>query len=122
MADETLLVALLGGLHLLGFGFAALLLLPCLRDESVAPHGSSGEDGDGGGGNDRLRPTPSDGPRGGGIPLPDAQPARVRLRDGRRLADLRPRVERRPAHLPAPTPVRAQPPARRERVRVSGTY
>lgn len=114
MADETLLVALLGGLHLLGFGFAALLLLPFLRDESVAPRTPpAGEDEGGGGGNDRVRPAPPRGPRPGGIPLPDAQPARVRLRDGRRLAGLLPRVERRPAHLPVPAP--AQPPARRER-------
>jgi hypothetical protein len=111
MADETLLVALLGGLHLLGLGFAALLLLPFLRDESVAPAARSANDEGGGdsGGSDRARPAPPRRPGPGGIPLPDAQPARVRLRDGRRLADLLPRVERRPAHLPAP----AQVPARR---------
>jgi len=114
MVDETLLVAVLGGLHLIGFGFLALLLLPCLRDERVAPLTPPAEDDDGGG-NDRLQPVPPRGPRGGGIPLPDAQPARVRIRGGRRLADLRPRVERRPAHLPAPVR-RTQPPARR------GTY
>ena len=108
MADETLLVALLGGLHLLGFGFAALLLLPCLRDERLAPIARPEEDEDGGGGSDRLGPIAPRGPRPGGIPLPDAVPARARLRDGRRLADLLPRVERRPAHAPAParTPAR----------------
>jgi hypothetical protein len=104
MADETLIVALLGGLHLLGFCFAALLLLPCLRDERIAPPPRSDEDteGGGGGGSDRRRPAPSRGPRGGGIPipLPDAVPARVRLRDGSRLADVLPRVARRPAHAP----------------------
>ncbi|MGB2711387.1 MAG: hypothetical protein WBC33_07705, partial [Conexibacter sp.] len=89
MADETLLVALLGGLHLLGVGCAALLLLPCLRDESTASSTRSGEDDEGGGGgNDRVQPSPPQGPRGGGIPLPDAVPARVRLRDGRRLVQL----------------------------------
>jgi hypothetical protein len=103
MADETLLVALLGGLHLLGFAFAAILLLPCLRDESVAHLARRGEeDDDGGGGSDRLRPTPPRPPRPGGIPLPDAVPARVRLRDGRRLAELLPGFERRPAHRPLP--------------------
>jgi hypothetical protein len=107
MADETLLVAVLGGLHLLGMGFAVLLLLPCLRDETLPrpPARHEDEDEGGGGGNDRLRPAPPRGPRPGGIPLPDARPARVRLRDGSRLADLLPRVERRPAHpvTPAPT-------------------
>lgn len=109
MADETLLVAVLGGLHLLGFAFAALLLLPCLRDESVAHLRRRGEEEDDGrGGSDRLPHAPSR-PRGPGgipIPLPDAVPARVRLRDGRRLADLLPGFERRPAHAPSRTPAR----------------
>lgn len=115
MADETLLVALLGGLHLLGFCFAGLLLLPCLRDEQIAPVARGEEDDEGrGGGSDRLGragPVSPRGPRSGGVPLPDAVPARVRLREGRRLADLLPAPERRPAHAPAPTPVR--PPAQR---------
>lgn len=110
MADETLLVALLGGLHLLGFGFGALLLLPCLRDEQIVPvaRPDEGEDEGRGGGSDRLRPAPPRGPRSGGLPLPDAVPARVRLREDQRLADLLPTPERRPAHAPAPvrTPVR----------------
>jgi len=108
MGDETLLVALLGGLHLLGFGFAAVLLLPLLRDERIVPLRPRGEDDDeGGGGNDRVRPTPSPGPRGGGIPLPDAVPARVRLREPARLADLLPPPRRRREHAPAPTRVPA---------------
>lgn len=112
MGDETLLVALLGGLHLLGFGFAAVLLLPLLRDERIAPIVRRGEEEDdgGGGGNDRVGPVPPRGPRGGwDLPLPDAVPARVRLREPRRLADLlppRPRREHAPA--PARTPVRGR--------------
>jgi hypothetical protein len=105
MADETLLLVVLSGLHLLGFAFAAVLLLPCLRDESIAPRAARGdEDDDGRGGNDRPGPIAPRGPRGGGlpIPLPDAVPARVRLRDGSRLADRLPRVSRRPAHAPTP--------------------
>lgn len=102
MAEETLLIALFAGLHLLGFCFAALLLMPLLRDESVRGLAPPGEEDDGGGGgNDRLGPLPPRGPRPGGIPLPDARPARVRLRDGRRLAELLPGFERRPAHAPA---------------------
>ena len=106
MPDETLLVALLGGLHLVGFGFAALLLLPLLRDERVVPIVSrdDGEDG-GGGGNDRLGPIAPTDPRGGGIPLPDAIPARMRLREPARLADLLPPPARREREH-APSPVR----------------
>jgi hypothetical protein len=104
MADETLLVALLGGLHLLGFGFAAVLLLPLLRDERVAPIARRGEDeDDGGGGNDRLGPIAPHGPPDGGLPLPDAVPARVRLREPARLADLLPPPARRREHAPRPT-------------------
>jgi hypothetical protein len=112
MADETLLVVVLGALHLLGFGFAAILLLPCLRDEAILPRSIRGEEDDeSGGGSDRRRPVLPRGPRPGGIPLPDAIPARVRLRDGRRLADLLPGAQRRPAHAPLPRPGRV--PARR---------
>jgi hypothetical protein len=113
MGDETLLVALLGGLHLLGIGFAALLLLPVLRDERVVPLAPRGEEEDGGGGgNDRVDPTPPRSPRGGwgpSLPLPDAVPARVRLREPVRLADLIPSPGRRD-HAPAPvrTPVRGR--------------
>jgi hypothetical protein len=108
MGDETLLVALLGGLHLLGIGFAALMLLPLLRDERIAPVARGEEDEDGGGGSDRLGPTAPRGPRPGGIPLPDATPARVRLREPGRLADLLPAPpRRRREHAPAPAPTRA---------------
>jgi hypothetical protein len=114
MADETLLVALLGGLHLLGFGFAAVLLLPLLRDGRIAPIVRRGEEEDdgGGGSNDRLGPVSPRSPRGGGIPLPDAVPARVRLREPARLADLISwPARRRPEHAPSPAPSRV--PARR---------
>jgi hypothetical protein len=116
MGDETLLVALLGGLHLLGFAFAAMMLLPLMRDERIAPYPQRGEEEDdgGGGGNDRLGPAPSRGPRGGGLPLPDAVPARVRLREPARLADLLPSpMRRRREHAPTPVPVRTPTPARR---------
>jgi hypothetical protein len=111
MGDETLLVALLGGLHLLGFGFAALMLLPLLRDERIVPVARGEEDEDGGGGSDRLGPPPPLGPRGGwgpSLPLPNAVPARVRLREPARLADLLPTPpRRRREHAPAPSPTRS---------------
>ncbi|MGN6189721.1 MAG: hypothetical protein ACTHOE_12565 [Conexibacter sp.] len=106
MGDETLLVALLGGLHLLGFGFAAVLLLPLLRDERIVPIARGEDEDNRGGGNDRVQPLPRPGPRGGGIPLPDAVPARVRLREPARLADLLPPPRRRREHTPLPSPTR----------------
>ncbi|HEX8122065.1 MAG TPA: hypothetical protein VF549_12440 [Solirubrobacteraceae bacterium] len=69
----------------------------------IAPGPSSS----GGGG--AKDPVPSPDPRGdrdGGIPLPDAAPAPVRLREPGRIADGYPRRERRPVHEPAPRPVR----------------
>jgi hypothetical protein len=44
---------------------------------------------------------------GGGLPLPDAEPARVRLRDHRPLRERLPARERRPAREPERRPVRA---------------
>lgn len=68
------------------------------------------EDDDGGQppAGDPVVPTP---PSGGGLPLPDAEPAPVRLREPGRLTDHRPRPTRRPAHPPLPAPSRE--PARR---------
>lgn len=106
MGEDTLLVVIFGTLHLFGIAFAMLLLVPLMREEQpmwAPPH----EDEDDGGGNDRRLPEPPRGPTGGGLPLPDAVPARVRLRGPGRLADLTPpRRERRPAHAPSPAPQR----------------
>lgn len=104
MPDDLLLVALFGALKLLGLGLGAALLLPILRDEKVDARAARGEDEDGGGGSDRRPPIAPRGPRPGeGLPLPDAAPARVRLREPARLADLLPgRRPRRPEHAPEP--------------------
>lgn len=102
MGEETLVVVVFGALHLVGLGCGMLLLLPLLREERVAPWAPPQEDDDGGGGNDRVRPVPPRGPSSGGLPLPDAVPARVRLRSGERLADRVGPRERRPAHAPGP--------------------
>lgn len=108
MGDGTLLIAVFGGLHLLGIAFAMVLLLPLMREEQPqlwTPPPGEDEDG-GGGGNDRVSPTPPRDPNPGGLPLPDAVPARVRLRGPGRIADLTPAPARRPEHAPAPTPAR----------------
>lgn len=105
MGEDTLLVVIFGTLHLFGIGFAALLLLPLMREEQPKLW-TPPQDDDGGGGNDRVAPEPPRDPSTGGLPLPDAVPARVRLRGPGRLAELTPLRERRPAHTPAPAPQR----------------
>jgi hypothetical protein len=102
------LVLLAGVLHLLMLVLAGVLLAGAVRAQPTSPWQDKGpgEDGDDGG-SDRLRPKPPAGPRGGiPIPLPDAVPARVRMREPGRLADLLPRRERRPAREPVREPAR----------------
>ena len=91
----------IAGVHLLGLACVAILILPALRDEPDSPpHGDGGSD-DGWGNHPRRPPSPRDVP-GGGLPLPDARPARIRLRGHERLRDLHPRRERRPTREPSP--------------------
>jgi len=105
MSGDAQLMLMIAGMHLLGLVVAAALILPALRDRPDIPPGSEGGS-DGGGGRGPSHPlAPPTGP-GGGLPLPDAAPARVRLRDHRTLADHLPRPERRPAREPEREPVR----------------
>ena len=76
-----------------------------LRSDRPSSWSSDDEDDSGGGGNDRIGDKPKTSPSGG-IPLPDAEPAPVRLRGHEKLADLRPRPERRRVTEPARTPRR----------------
>ena len=104
MSGDAQLMLMIAGMHLLALMVAAALILPALRDRPEAPPGSDGGSGGGGG----RGPSDPQAPRtepGGGLPLPDAAPAGVRLRDHRRLADLLPRPERRPAREPDRHPV-----------------
>ncbi len=107
VAGSGELVLLAAAIHVAGLALAVVLLLPVLRGDREATRRES-DDGDDGGGNLRRRPPAPTDPRGGGLPLPDAQPAAVRLRGPERLSDLRPGRVRRPAREPAPerTPVR----------------
>lgn len=96
----------IAGVHLLGLGCVALLMLPALKDNPVGPDRRSDSDGDDGWGRGpKLPPSPPEPPRGG-IPLPDAEPAGIRLRDHRRLGERLPRRERRPVREPERRPVR----------------
>ena len=77
---------MIAGMHLLGLVCVAVLIIPALREgPNLPPKPDSGSD-DGGGWGPKRPPKSPDKPRGG-IPLPDAVQARVRLRDHSRLAD-----------------------------------
>ncbi len=84
----------------------ALIGLLLCRHGGSRPGPSDPNPGDGWG----KGPPPPDGPRPhhprSGIPLDDAVPARVRLRDEGRLADKLTAPERRPAREPDRTPAR----------------
>ena len=110
MSGDTQLVLWIAGVHLLGLVAVGVLLLPALRDAPVSPGRSENDGDDGWGRGPKLPPEPPAPPRGG-IPLDDADPARVRLREAGRLADLLPARERRTVREPARRPVRepAQP-------------
>lgn len=102
MGTDVELLALFAGLHLIGMGLAAGLLVMFMRTSSTRAWSPPDEDGGSGGGSDRIGPRRPPSPDGGGLPLADAVPARVRLRQRQRLADLLPGTPRRPAHAPAP--------------------
>jgi hypothetical protein len=107
MVSDAELVLLFTVLHVIALAVVTVLLVMFLRSDTTRMWSppEEGEGGDGGG-NDRLGPRIKPGPGGGGLPLPDAVPARVRLRDHRRLADLLPTPTRRPSREPGRTPHR----------------
>jgi hypothetical protein len=105
MSGDVQLLLLITGVHIFGFAAVAVLLLPAIRDGWGSPPGGSDSD-DGGGRGPRVPPIAPVAPSGGGLPLPDAIPARVRLRDHSRLADLLPARERRPSREPVRRPTR----------------
>jgi hypothetical protein len=100
-----------GGTDYLGLAYLVLVLIvafgPLLMGRREPPP-ESDDPGRGGGGEPPDRPPPPRGPTHG-TPLPDAEPARVRLRDHARLADrLPPRQRRRgPARAPQRERIRA---------------
>lgn len=107
MSGDLKLVLVFVGLHLAGFLMIGVLFVMFLRSETTqAWRPPDDDDSDGGGGSDRIPPSAPDKPRPGGLPLPDAVPARVRLREPARLADLIPPPARRPVPEPDRQPVR----------------
>ena len=98
MSGPVLAILLTAVVHFIGFGLLFAML--CLEMRGFF-RGESADGGDGG-----LWPepeAPSDPSPGGiGIPLPDADPSSVRLREPGRIADQYPKRPRRPEHTPEP--------------------
>jgi hypothetical protein len=111
MDPDRELMLIFGGLHLVSLLLGGVLFVMFLRSDTTKawePHDDDDQDdGGGGGGNDRVQVGPKPRPTGG-VPLPDAVPARVRLRGHETLKDLRPAPERRPSREPVPHRVPAE--------------
>jgi hypothetical protein len=97
--DEELML-IFGVLHLVALSLGVVLFVMFVRSDRGSRSGPDDEDSGGGGGNDRISGRPKSSPPGG-IPLPDAEPAPVRLRGPERLRDLRGRPGRRRVVEPA---------------------
>jgi hypothetical protein len=105
MSRDEEMIVIFGMLHLIALGLGSILFLMFLRSDSADGRNPPEDDDSGGGGNDRLGDRPKTSPSGG-IPLPDAEPAPVRLRSHGRLADLRPQPDRRRVAEPERAPGR----------------
>ncbi|HEX2087820.1 MAG TPA: hypothetical protein VHF89_19195 [Solirubrobacteraceae bacterium] len=87
-------------LTLVHFAAFALLFWHLAGREIFSAFRIGPEDGGRGGGPGGPDPPDPGGDRDGGLPLPGASPASVRLREPGRLADGYPRRPRRPEHVP----------------------
>jgi hypothetical protein len=101
MSPDEELVVIFGALHLVALALGVLMFVLFLRSDSTDSQQGPEEDDGGGGGSDRITDRPKTSPSGG-VPLPDAEPAPVRLRGHERLRDLTRRPERRRVVEPAP--------------------
>jgi hypothetical protein len=105
MSSDEELVLIFGALHLVAVALGILMFVLLVRSDTADGRQEPEDDEGGGGGSDRIQRGPKTSPSGG-IPLPDAVPARVRLRGPGRLADLLPRPERRRVAEPDRAPRR----------------
>jgi hypothetical protein len=104
---EVVAIVLTLVVHVLG---AAVLVAVLLDGEKIDWRGTLFPRDDDGPGPGFDPPPAPPGPDGGGIlapvPLPDAAPSPVRLREPGRIGESYPRPIRRPAHPPERTPAR----------------
>ena len=116
MTPDEELVVIFGALHLVALVLGVVLFVMFIRSDSN-PDAKPPDDDDpgGGGGNDRISDRPPRTSPSGGLPLPDADPAPVRLRSHDRLSDAYKGRERRRVNEPA----RRVSPARRDRSSVA---
>jgi hypothetical protein len=98
VTKEVLALALTVLVHVIGM--AALVWALLIDDDNRPDWRGWWPDDD-----DEPSAPPPHGPRDG-VPLPDAEPSKVRMREPGRLADAHPRPARRPAHAPERTPER----------------
>ena len=105
MSSDEELVLIFGALHLVALALGIVLFVMFLRSDTADGRQEPEDDEGGGGGSDRVQPGPKNSPSGG-IPLPDAEPAPVRMRGPGRLADLLPARERRRVAEPERAPRR----------------
>ena len=105
--SEVELLLWLTGIHFVGLICVGLLMLPALREDNDPPAEDSGGGSDDGWGNQPNVKPDSGGWPGGGIPLPDAEQSKVRLREPGRIREKLPLPTRRPVREPERTPVPA---------------
>lgn len=105
MTAEVLALGLTLAVHIVG---AVALIGVLVRNSGVDVRDWWPGDDDGGPPRDDPQPSPPRPDGGGGVPLPDAEPSGVRLREPGQIAERYPRPARRPAHTPErePTPTR----------------
>ncbi len=96
VSGDVVALLLIGAVHLIAIAVIVVPLARAASDDD--PDGSGGSDDDGGGGSRRPEVGPTRPRPRGDLPLPDATPARMRLRGPGRLADAyRPPRRREPA-------------------------
>jgi hypothetical protein len=105
MSSDEELVLIFGALHLVALALGILMFVLFLRSDTADGRQDPEDDEGGGGGSDRIQRGPKTSPSGG-IPLPDAVPAPVRMRGPGRLADLLPARQRRRVAEPDRAPRR----------------
>ena len=101
MSPDEELVVIFGVLHLVALALGVVLFVMFLRSEAGPGFRPPEDDEGGGGGNDRISDRPPHSSPSGGVPLPDAEPAPVRLRGHETLRDAHRRSDRRRVAEPA---------------------